>query len=58
MYVFLFNPHPLPYPPKDMDDTEFHDLLRRLSEKGFEALYEGDYKHPHGMGNGAVHWEE
>ncbi|KAG2449861.1 hypothetical protein HYH02_005384 [Chlamydomonas schloesseri] len=32
---------------QDMDDTEFHGLLSRLQEKGFEALYEGDYKHPH-----------
>ncbi len=42
----------LPPTPQDMDDAEFHDLLQRLSEKGFEALYEGDYKHPHGRGRG------
>lgn len=41
-YLTFFN-----FLAQDMDDTEFHDLLRRLSEKGFEALYEGDYKHPH-----------
>ncbi|PNW70413.1 hypothetical protein CHLRE_17g718750v5 [Chlamydomonas reinhardtii] len=32
---------------QDMDDAEFQGLLSRLQEKGFEALYEGDYTHPH-----------
>ncbi|KXZ48429.1 hypothetical protein GPECTOR_28g837 [Gonium pectorale] len=32
----------------DMDDQEFRALLSRLTDRGFESLYEADYRHPHG----------
>ncbi|GLC43650.1 Parvalbumin beta-like [Pleodorina starrii] len=33
---------------QDMSEPEFSAFLSQLAEKGFEALYEGDYRHPHG----------
>ncbi|GIL76527.1 hypothetical protein Vretimale_6036 [Volvox reticuliferus] len=32
---------------QDMGDAEFRVFISNLAEKGFEALYEGDYRHPH-----------
>ncbi|GFR50480.1 hypothetical protein Agub_g12740 [Astrephomene gubernaculifera] len=33
---------------QQMDDREFKAFVSRLARKGFEALYEEDYRHPHG----------
>ncbi|EFJ49327.1 hypothetical protein VOLCADRAFT_90146, partial [Volvox carteri f. nagariensis] len=32
----------------DMSDTDFRAFVSHLTEKGFELLYEGNYRHPHG----------